>query len=76
MTPTQLRMALGASGLKLDELAAETGTNKSQLSKIKNGKAGASADTMRRLELAFTNRGMEFRQFDSTVCVCSPEIRP
>lgn len=74
MTPTQLRMALAASGLKLSELARETDTDTAQLSKIKNGRAGASAATMRRLELAFTRRGMEFRQFDEVVCVITPEI--
>jgi len=73
MTPTQLRMAIGAAGMRLRELATETGLDAAQISRIQKGKAGASADTMRKLELAFTKRGFEFSQRNGHVCLCVPD---
>lgn len=69
----QLRMAVAGAQLKLRDLADETGLDASQISRIQRGDKGASADTMRKLELAFTRRGFEFRQHNGHVCICVPD---
>jgi transcriptional regulator with XRE-family HTH domain len=73
MTPKQLRMAAAATGMSLRELATETGLDASQISRIQTGRAGASHETMRRMELAFTKRGLRFEQREGEVGVFAPE---
>jgi len=74
LTPTQLRMAIAATQISLRDLADSTGLHAPQISRIQRGNAkGAAIDTMRRLELFFTERGFEFRQYNGSVCVCAPD---
>jgi len=66
-------MAIAAAEIQLRDLADETGLHASHISRIQKGRAGASADTMRKLELAFTKRGFEFSQRNGHVCLCVPD---
>lgn len=68
-------MAVAATQISLRELAAETGLHASQISRIQNGGA-ASSDTMRRLELYFTKRGLKFEQRNGDVGVFAPDPEP
>jgi transcriptional regulator with XRE-family HTH domain len=73
MTPIQLRMAIAAAGIRLCDLASETGTYRSQISNIQTGRSGAHNKTMQRLEAAFTKRGIRFEQRAGEVVVVVPE---
>ena len=76
MTPTQLRMAIAAARVQLRDLAEEVGVDASQISRIQSGKAGATFETMRKLELAFTRRGLRFEQRNGDVAVWAHEPPP
>lgn len=76
MARPQLRMAIGATQMTLRAVAAETGMTASQISRIQTGTTGASTDTMRRLELYFTGRGLRFSQANGDVTVTCPDPLP
>ena len=74
MTTAQLRMALGYVRQTHREIAADTGVDHAQISRIANGKAGAKHETMERLRRYFTDEhGLRFISERGWVCVCAPD---
>lgn len=74
MTPQQLRMALAADGRPLRIIADHVGVHESQISRAKHGRI--ALDFMRRMELYFTGRGVEFTQRDGRTLVDAPDPLP
>lgn len=72
MTSTQLRGAIAMAQVTLRQLAEATGTHASQISRAQRGET-VGTDFMRKMELYFTGRGLQFSQQNGDVSVTCPD---
>ena len=72
MTAKQLRMAIAAEAMTLEELSEESGVAPATISRIRTEAVEARTSTMRRLRTIFTRRGYKFSNTNGHVCVCAP----
>jgi transcriptional regulator with XRE-family HTH domain len=72
MTVIQLRMAMAAEDMTLDQLAELSGLAAATLSRIRTGAQSPRLSTMNKLKAVFVARGYKFSATDEHVCVCAP----
>ena len=77
MNVLQLRMALGYVGVSQRDVGGAAHVDPGQLSRIANGKANATIETMERLRRYFsTEHGLRFESRDGVVLVGVPDEVP
>ncbi len=72
LTSKQLKMAMAAEDITLEELAQAAGVTPETVSRLRTGASPGRAATHHKIIAALRQRGITFSSDEKRVCVCAP----